>query len=106
MAVRQAMAEAGPILLEPVSRVEVTIPADCQGDVLGDLHSRRARIVGTDQAENGFQTVIAFAPAAELTRYAVDLRALTGGRGSFSVEYDHYDTVPDHLVASIAHTTT
>ena len=106
LAVRQAMADAGPILLEPISKVEVTIPADCQGDVLGDLHSRRARIVGTDQAENGFQTVIAFAPAAELTRYAVDLRALTGGRGSFSVEYDHYDTVPEHLVASIAHTTT
>jgi elongation factor G len=97
------MHEAGPILLEPISRIEVTIPADSQGDVLGDLHARRARIVGTDQGEDGFQIVIAFAPTAELTRYAVDLRALTGGRGSFRVEYDHYDTVPDHLTASIAH---
>jgi elongation factor G len=102
-AVRQAMHEAGPILLEPISRIEVTIPADSQGDVLGDLHARRARIVGTDQGEDGFQIVIAFAPTAELTRYAVDLRALTGGRGSFRVEYDHYDTVPDHLTASIGH---
>jgi elongation factor G len=102
-AVRQAMHEAGPILLEPISRIEVTIPADVQGDVLGDLHARRARIVGTDQGEDGFQIVIAFAPTAELTRYAVDLRALTGGRGSFSVAYDHYDTVPDHLTAAIAH---
>jgi elongation factor G len=102
-AIRQAMAEAGPILLEPVSKLEVTIPADFQGDVLGDLHARRARIVGTDQADDGYQTVIATAPTAELTRYAVDLRALTGGRGSFTTAYDHYDTVPEHLVASIAH---
>jgi elongation factor G len=101
-AIRQAMQEAGPVLLEPICRLEVTIPADSQGDVLGDLHSRRARIVGTDQGEDGFQIVIALAPTAELTRYAVDLRALTGGRGSFTSAYDHYDAVPDHLVASIA----
>jgi elongation factor G len=100
-AIRQAMQEAGPILLEPISRLEVTIPADSQGDVLGDLHSRRARIVGTDQGEDGFQIVIALAPTAELTRYAIDLRALTGGRGSFVTVYDHYDAVPDHLAASI-----
>jgi elongation factor G len=101
-AIRQAMAEAGPIILEPISKLDVTIPADAQGDVLGDLHSRRARIVGTDQANDGFQTVTAFAPTAELSRYAVDLRALTGGRGSFTATYDHYDAVPDHLTASIA----
>jgi elongation factor G len=101
-ALRQALAEAGPILLEPISKLEVTIPADSQGDVLGDLHSRRARIVGTDQDDDGFQTITAFAPTAELTRYAIDLRALTGGRGSFAVSYDHYDAVPDHLTASIA----
>jgi elongation factor G len=96
------MSEAGPILLEPVSKLDVTIPAENQGDVLGDLHSRRARIVGTDQADDGFQTVTAFAPTAELTRYAVDLRALTAGRGTFAVEHDHYDSVPDHLTATIA----
>ena len=101
LAVRAAMAEAGPIVLEPVSKLSVTIPSECQGDVMGDLHSRRARIIGTDPAEDGYQTVTATAPTAELTRYAVDLRALTGGRGSFTVEYDHYDPVPDHLVASI-----
>jgi elongation factor G len=102
LAVRTAMAEAGPIVLEPISRLSVTIPAECQGDVLGDLHSRRARIVGTDPAEDqGYQTVIATAPTAELTRYAVDLRALTGGRGYFSVAYERYDAVPDHLLASI-----
>jgi elongation factor G len=96
------MSDAGPILLEPICKVEVTIPADSQGEVLGDLHARRARIVGTDQAEGTLQTITAFAPTAELTRYAVDLRALTGGRGSFVVAYDHYDAVPEHLTASIA----
>jgi elongation factor G len=102
LAIKAAMAEAGPIVLEPVSRLEITIPAECQGDVLGDLHARRARIIGTDAAEDdGYQKVTATAPTAELTRYAVDLRALTGGRGSFTVAYDHYDAVPDHLMGSI-----
>jgi elongation factor G len=102
LAIKAAMAEAGPIVLEPVSRLEVTIPDDCQGEVLGDLSSRRARIVGTDQAEaSGYQTVTATVPTAEITRYAVDLRALTGGRGSFSVTHDRYDMVPEHLMASI-----
>ncbi len=104
LAVRTAMAEAGPIVLEPISRLEVTVPADCQGDVLGDLHARRARIIGTDPAaDEGYQTVTATAPTAELTRYAVDLRALTGGRGSFTVAHERYDAVPDHLMASIPH---
>ena len=94
-AVKAAMAEAGPVVLEPISRLEVTIPAECQGDVLGDLHSRRARIIGTDPSEHeGYQTLTATAPTAELTRYAVDLRALTGGRGSFLASYDHYDSRP------------
>ena len=102
LAIRTAMAEAGPVVLEPISRLEVTIPDECQGDVLGDLSSRRARIVGTDTAAvAGYQTITATAPTAELTRYAVDLRALTGGRGSFSVTYDHYDPVPEHMMASI-----
>ena len=81
----------------------MTVPAECQGDVLGDLHARRARIIGTDQADDGYQLVIATAPTAELTRYAVDLRALTGGRGSFTTTYDHYDAVPEHLTSSIVH---
>ena len=102
LAIRTAMAEAGPVVLEPISRLDVTIPDECQGDVLGDLSSRRARIVGTDRADvEGYQTVTATVPTAELTRYAVDLRALTGGRGSFTVVYDHYDPVPEHLMASI-----
>ena len=99
---RQAMAEAGPVLLEPVSLLEVTIPTDRQGEVLGDLATRRARIVGTDQDDYGNQVVRALVPEAELRRYAIDLRALTGGRGRFKSSHDHYDVVPEHLVAGIA----
>jgi len=103
LAIKAALADAGPIVLEPISRLEVTIPDDCQGDIMGDLSSRRARIVGTDTgAVEGYQTVVATVPTAEITRYAVDLRAITGGRGSFVATYDHYDTLPDHLVSSIA----
>jgi elongation factor G len=101
LAFRQALADAGPVLLEPVTRLEVTIPADLQGDVMGDLHSRRARIHGTDSGSDGWQIVIAFVPTAELARYAVDLRAITGGRGRFRTEHDHYDPVPEHLVGSL-----
>jgi elongation factor G len=102
LAIKAAMADAGPIVLEPVSRLDVTVPDDCQGEVLGDLSARRARIVGTDQAETaGYQTVTATVPTAEITRYAVDLRALTGGRGSFNAVYDHYDPVPEHLMTSL-----
>jgi len=102
LAFRQAMAEAGPVLLEPVSKVEVTIPAELQGDVMGDLHSRRARIQGTDAGADGQQVVVALVPAAEMARYAVDLRAVTGGRGRFHVEHDHYDAVPEHLVSGLS----
>jgi elongation factor G len=99
---RQALAEAGPVLLEPVSRVEVTVPAELQGDVLGDLHARRARIQGTDTAADGQQVLVALVPTAELARYATDLRAITGGRGRFRTEHDHYDVVPEHLVSGLS----
>jgi elongation factor G len=97
LAFRQALAEAAPVLLEPVSKLFVTVPSDLQGEVLGDLHSRRARIQGTEAAADGFQMVIAYVPTVELARYAVDLRAITGGRAKFRAEHDHYDVVPDHL---------
>ena len=94
MALRDAMREAGPVVLEPVSVARVTVPADLQGDVLGDLHSRRARIQGTEIEEDGRQTIVALVPTAELGHYAVDLRAITGGRGRYTAEHDHYDVAP------------
>jgi len=102
LAFREAMAAAGPVLLEPVSRLEVTVPASMQGDVLGDLNSRRGRVQGTDTVDGGRQRITAIVPTAEIQRYAVDLRSLTGGRGRFRAEHDHYDTMPSNLVERMA----
>jgi elongation factor G len=101
LAFREAMASAGPVLLEPISRLEVTVPSTLQGDVLGDLNSRRGRVQGTEVDENALSTVQALVPAAELGRYAVDLRSITGGRGRFSVAFDHYDVVPQQLAEKL-----
>jgi elongation factor G len=99
---KEAMAKAGPVLLEPVSHLEVTVPLQYQGDVMGDLNSRRGRVQGTEAVGNGEQMVTALVPTAEVLRYAIDLRSITGGRGRFSARHDHYDLVPSHLVAKVA----
>jgi elongation factor G len=91
---KEALAAAGPVVLEPVSRLEVTVPAAYQGDVLGDLNSRRGRVVGTEAGDRGEQVVIALVPDSEIQRYATDLRSLTGGRGRFVVHHDHHEVVP------------
>jgi elongation factor G len=98
LAFKEAMAKAGPVLLEPMSILEVTVPASMQGDILGDLNSRRGRVQGTDSGEGGTQKITALVPTAEIQRYAVDLRSLTGGRGRFHAEHDHYDAMPANLV--------
>jgi len=102
LAFRDAMAAAGPVLLEPVSRIEITVPASMQGEILGDLNSRRGRVQGTDTVDGGRQRITALVPTAEILRYAVDQRSLTGGRGRFSADHDHYDPVPSNLVDRIA----
>jgi len=99
---REAMAKAGPVLLEPVSLLEVTVPSAYQGDVMGDLNSRRGRVQGTEAVGGGEQMVTALVPTSEILRYAIDLRSLTGGRGRFDVRHDHYDVLPAHLVDRVA----
>jgi elongation factor G len=94
---REAMGKAGPVLLEPISLLEVTVPPAYQGDVMGDLNSRRGRVQGTEQGEDGESIVTATVPTSELLRYAIDLRSVTGGRGRFSAAHDHYDPLPQHL---------
>jgi len=94
---REACAQAGPVLLEPISLLEVTVPTSLQGDVLGDLNSRRGRVQGTEQVGDGESVVKSLVPTAELGRYAIDLRSITGGRGRFAVSHDHYDPVPQQL---------
>ncbi|MGK2947923.1 MAG: elongation factor G [Acidimicrobiales bacterium] len=98
---RAAMADAGPVVLEPICRVDVTTPSDLLGDVMGDLNARRGRVQGTEPGDEGEQVVYALVPEAELSRYAVELRSLTGGRGRFTMEHEGYDAVPAHLVDAI-----
>jgi len=97
---RKAAEAAGPILLEPINRVEVTVPEQYMGDVLGDLNSKRGRVLGMEQVR-GNSVVSALVPQAEMRRYATDLRAMTQGRGVFTMELSHYDPVPSHVAEQI-----
>lgn len=95
---KEGLAAAGVVVLEPISLLTVTVPAGYQGDVMGDITTRRGRVQGTDGGDHGEQVVSALVPAAELLRYAIELRSMTGGRGRFSVQHHHYDVLPPHLV--------
>ena len=98
--VAEAVQQAGPVLLEPISLLRLRVPTTSQGDVLGDLSARRGRVVGSD-SEDGMQLIVAEVPTAEIARYAMDLRAITAGRGSYTVEHHHYAPVPDHLSTKV-----
>jgi elongation factor G len=101
LAFRAAMAQATPVVLEPVSRIQITVPLDQQGEVMGDLNARRGRVQGTDATADGEQVIIAHVPTSEIQRYAIDLRSLTGGRGRFWAAHDHYDVMPANLVDGV-----
>jgi elongation factor G len=93
---KKAMLEAGPVLLEPIYVVQITIPIDNMGDIMGDLNTRRARVLGMDQ-EGTKSIVKAEVPLAEMQTYTADLRSMTQGRGVFSMEFLHYGRVPVHM---------
>ncbi len=95
---KEAMAKANPVVLEPISLLEVTVPTDLQGDVMGDLNARRGRVQGTEPVGAGEQKITALVPTSEIMRYAIDLRSMTGGRGRFRATHDHYDVLPPNLV--------
>jgi len=99
---QEAMAKAGPVILEPISLLEVTVPAAYQGDVMGDLNARRGRVQGTESGNDGEQIIVSMVPTSEVMRYAIDLRSLTGGRGRFTLRHDHYDLLPQHLYDRVA----
>ncbi len=99
-AFKEAVAQAAPVLMEPVALVKVRVPDRFTGDVISDLNGRRGRILGMD-SEGSVSTVSAHVPVAELATYSPELRSLTGGRGAFSRKFDHYAPVPQHLVDGI-----
>jgi len=100
MAFREAVKKASPILLEPVMKVEVTVPEDYMGDVIGDMSSRRGRIEGSDM-NLGAVAVRGMVPLSEMFGYATDLRSKTQGRGVYVMQMDHFEKLPDHMVDKI-----
>ena len=101
MAFKNAMQKAKPVLLEPMMKVEVTIPEEYMGDVMGDINSRRGRIEGME-AVNGAQVIRAFVPLSEMFGYATTLRSRTQGRGNYSMVFDHYEEVPKSIQEKVA----
>jgi len=99
-AVRVGIPQADPVLLEPIMKVEVVVPEDYMGDVMGDLSSRRGRIIGIE-AQGHLQEIRAEVPLAEMFGYATVLRSLTQGRGSFVMEFSHYEEVPSKIAETI-----
>ena len=99
-AFKLAVADAGPVLFEPIMNVRVTIPDSHMGDVMSDLNTRRGRVQGTE-TERGNTTIIAHVPMAEMLKYTTQIRSITGGRGFFTMEFDHYETVPTHIAGPI-----
>ena len=100
MGFKSGALKANPVLLEPYMKVEVTIPEEYMGDVIGDLNSRRGRIEGME-ARSGAQVITAYVPLSEMFGYATDLRSKTQGRGNYSMEVDHYEEVPKNIAEAI-----
>jgi len=100
MAFKKALEAASPVLLEPVMDMEITIPDECVGDVIGDMNSRRGKVLGMDP-QAGSQVVKAQVPMAEVLKYAPELRSMTSDRGLFTMEFSHYEEVPSHLMAKL-----
>jgi elongation factor G len=101
MALREAVDRVGVDLLEPISEISVQVPAVHHGDVLGDLNSRRAQVLGAETDEVGITTIHALVPTSEILRYAIDLRSLSGASGSFEIDHHGYQPLPDALADKV-----
>lgn len=99
-ALKKGLADGGPIMLEPIVKIKITVPNDFTGDILSDLNTKRARVHGMDP-QGDINTVEAEVPMAEVLRYATDLKSLTQGRGTYTAEFSHYEQVPGHITDKI-----
>ncbi len=100
MAFKKACLAASPVLLEPVMSMDITVPDECVGDVIGDMNSRRGKVLGMDPQGHS-QVVKTHVPMAEVLKYAPELRSMTSDRGLFTMEFSHYEEVPSHLMAKL-----
>jgi elongation factor G len=101
LAMKQALSDAAPVLLEPIMLVTVSVPEDAVGDVIGDLNSRRGRPLGMEPTGGGMTEVKAEVPMAQMLSYAPDLRSITGGRGEFAMEFLRYEELPAQLASKV-----
>ena len=100
LAFKKAMETLKPVLLEPIVLLSVSVPDEHMGDVIGDLSSRRGKVLGSD-SQAGITEIKAHVPMSEILRYAPDLRSLTGGQGVFTMEFDHYEEAPAPIVEKV-----
>jgi elongation factor G len=100
-AFKKAAQAANPVILEPMLKLVVAVPDSYTGDVMSDLATKRAQVSGMAPGEDGFTNVEALVPAAEVQRYATDLRSITQGRGTFTTEFSHYQATPPHMADQI-----
>jgi elongation factor G len=101
LAFKTAFEQCRPVLLEPVMTIRVTVPDDYMGDVIGDLNSRRGKVLGAETKGGGQQVIKAHVPMSEVLRYAPDLRSMTSGRGDFELEFSHYEETPPHIAEKV-----
>jgi elongation factor G len=101
LALKEAVEQAGVAILEPIVELEVVVPDSFTGDVMGDLNAKRGKIQGMEQIGGGKQRVRSLVPQAEVARYVIDLRSMTGGRGAFSMRFSHYEEMPQHLAQKV-----
>ncbi len=95
------MEEAKPVLLEPVMKLDIYVPEEYMGDIMGDINKKRGRVLGMEAYKNGKQIIRAEAPQAETFKYAIDLKAMTQGRGYFEMEFVRYEEVPAQMAEKI-----
>jgi len=100
IAFKEGMKKANPVLLEPIMKVEVVVPEEYMGDIIGDINARRGRVEGME-ARAGAQVIRAFVPLAEMFGYATDLRSKTQGRGTYTMQFHHYEEVPKNIADQI-----
>ena len=100
MGFKAAIEKAKPVLLEPIMNMEVSVPDECMGDVIGDLNSRRGKVLGMD-TKGHTQVIKSKVPMSEVLKYAPDLRSITSGRGEFHLEFSHYEELPAHLTEKV-----
>jgi elongation factor G len=101
LAFKSAFEQSKPVLLEPIMTISVMVPDEFMGDVIGDLNSRRGKVLGAETKAAGQQVIKAHVPMSEVLRYAPDLRSMTSGRGDFELEFSHYEEAPGHIADKV-----